>query len=215
VAAQQRDALGPVSASMRRTLAADDVSAVSLNTPISAVERTWVPPHSSRDHEPSPICTTRTTSPYFSPNSAMAPRRRASSSGIDSARTGWLSAISALTRSSTYRMSSSLSAAPWVKSKRSLSGPTYEPGLAHVRAQALAQRGVQQVRGRVVALGGVADRRRDARDDPRALAQRPVSTSSTTAWSSPRRSTSATRARQSPSSHSTTPESAICPPPVA
>jgi hypothetical protein len=47
-------------------------------------------------------------------------------------------------------------------------------GLAHVRAQALAQRGVQQVRGRVVALGGVADRRRHTRDHPRALAQRPV-----------------------------------------
>ena len=58
---------------MRRTFAADDVSAVSLKTPISAVERTCVPPHSSRENEPSPICTIRTTSPYFSPNSAIAP----------------------------------------------------------------------------------------------------------------------------------------------
>jgi hypothetical protein len=47
-------------------------------------------------------------------------------------------------------------------------------GLAHVVAQALAQGSVQQVGGRVVALGGVADRRRDARHHPRALAQRPV-----------------------------------------
>jgi hypothetical protein len=75
-------------------------------------------------------------------------------------------------------------------------------GLAHVRAQALAQRGVQQVRGRVVALGGVADRRRHTRDHPRALASSaPRSTSSTTAWSSPSRRTSATRAAQSPDSH--------------
>ena len=49
---------------------------------------TWVPPHNSTDQpsvlEPgfSPIATTRTSSPYFSPNSARAPDVRASSSPI-------------------------------------------------------------------------------------------------------------------------------------
>ena len=47
-------ASGPVTASMRRTLAALEVSWVILRTPISAVERTCVPPHSSRDQVPSP-----------------------------------------------------------------------------------------------------------------------------------------------------------------
>ena len=47
-------------------------------TPISAVERTCVPPQSSRENSPSPISTIRTTSPYFSPNSAIAPSARAS-----------------------------------------------------------------------------------------------------------------------------------------
>ena len=115
---------GPVSASMRRTFAALEDSETTLNRPISAVERTCVPPHSSRENDPSPTSTIRTTSPYFSPNSAMAPNRRASSSVVVSARTGWSSRIQSLTRSSTSRSSSSLSAPPWVKSKRSLSGPT-------------------------------------------------------------------------------------------
>ncbi len=109
---------------MRRTLAALEVSWMILKTPISAVERTWVPPHSSRDQSPSPTLTMRTTSPYFSPNSAMAPSERASSSVVVIARTGWLARISALTRSSIASTSSRLSGAPWVKSKRSLSGPT-------------------------------------------------------------------------------------------
>ena len=64
---------GPVTASIRRTLAALEVSCVILKTPISAVERTCVPPHSSRDQSPAPTSTIRTTSPYFSPNSAIAP----------------------------------------------------------------------------------------------------------------------------------------------
>ncbi len=95
-----------------------------MKAPISAVVRTCVPPHSSRDHWPSPTSTIRTTSPYFSPNSAIAPRLRASSSVVVSARTGWLASTHSLTRSSTARTSSSLSGEPWVKSKRSLSGPT-------------------------------------------------------------------------------------------
>src|SRR3954468_6314960 len=117
-------ATGPVIASMRRTLAALEVSVVTLKAPISAVARTCVPPHSSRDQSPSPTSTMRTTSPYFSPNSAIAPSERASSSVVVSARTGWLARIHSFTQSSTKRLSSSDSGAPWVKSKRSLSGPT-------------------------------------------------------------------------------------------
>ncbi len=109
---------------MRRTFAALDVSCVSLKTPISAVERTCVPPHSSREKPPSPTSTMRTTSPYFSPNSAIAPSDFASSSVVVNARTGWFSRICAFTRSSTHARSSALSGAPCVKSKRSLSGPT-------------------------------------------------------------------------------------------
>ena len=81
-------ASGPVTASIRRTFAALEVSLSTLNTPISEVQRTCVPPHSSREKEPSPTSTIRTTSPYFSPNSAIAPSRLASSSVVVSARTG-------------------------------------------------------------------------------------------------------------------------------
>ena len=109
---------------MRRTLAAEEVSWVITKTPISAVERTWVPPQSSREKEPSPTSTMRTTSPYFSPKSAIAPRPRASSSVVVSARTGWLASTQVFTRSSTPATSSGVSAWAWVKSKRSLSGPT-------------------------------------------------------------------------------------------
>ncbi len=116
--------IGPVTASIRRTFAADEVSWVILKTPISAVACTCVPPHSSRDQSPAPTSTIRTTSPYFSPNSAIAPSARASSSVVVSARTGWFSSTISLTRSSTQARSSSESGEPCVKSKRSLSGPT-------------------------------------------------------------------------------------------
>src|SRR5450759_4551868 len=67
----------PVSASRRRTPAATPESVTPLIKPISPVRLTWVPPHSSIDQPsvlplPSPIATTRTSSPYFSPNSARA-----------------------------------------------------------------------------------------------------------------------------------------------
>ena len=117
-------ATSPVIASIRRTFAADDVSVVIFKTPMTPVLRTCVPPHSSRDQLPSPISTIRTTSPYFSPNSAIAPRLRASSSVVVRARTGWSAMICAFTMSSTSRTSCSVSGAPCVKSKRSLSGPT-------------------------------------------------------------------------------------------
>ena len=83
---------------------------------------TCVPPHSSR--ETSATSTMRTQSPYFSPNRAMAPSFLASSRLVSMARTGRLAAIQPFTRSSTARRSSSDMRSPWVKSKRSLSGPT-------------------------------------------------------------------------------------------
>ena len=115
-------AAAPVTASIRRTFDALEVSVVTWNSPISPLEATWVPPHSSRDT--SPTSTIRTQSPYFSPNSAIAPSARASSSVVSIARTGSPAAIHSFTRSSTSRSSSSVSRSPCVKSKRSLSGPT-------------------------------------------------------------------------------------------
>ena len=46
-----------------------------------------------------------------------------------------------------------------MKSKRRRAGLDHAAGLLHVRAEHLAQRGVQQMRGGVVAHGGVAQRR--------------------------------------------------------
>ena len=95
------------------------------NEPISAVERTCVPPQSSRE-KPS-ISTTRTSSPYFSPKSAIAPRRRASSIGVTNVRTGIASKTFSFTIRSTRVFSSGVSGWVWEKSKRSLSGRTAEP----------------------------------------------------------------------------------------
>ena len=61
---------------MRRTLAALEPSEAIAKIPTSAVLATWVPPQSSR--ETSSTSTTRTQSPYFSPNSAIAPSASAS-----------------------------------------------------------------------------------------------------------------------------------------
>ena len=110
---------------MRRTLEALEPSEVIAKMPISAVLATCVPPQSSR--ETSSTSTIRTQSPYFSPKSAIAPSFSASALAISIARTGRLALIQSLTRSSTAATSSALSRAPWLKSKRSLSGRTAEP----------------------------------------------------------------------------------------
>ena len=142
-----------------------------LKTPISAVERTCVPPHSSRDHCPSPISTIRTTSPYFSPNSAIAPSARASSSVVVSARTGSLARICSLTRSSTQARSSSDSGRAVREVEAQLVRADVGAGLAHVAAEARAQRRVQQVRRGVVGLRRAARGRVDRRHDALALVQ--------------------------------------------
>src|SRR5450830_519155 len=69
-------AFSPVTASTRRIPAATPPSATILNKPISPVRDTCVPPHSSREV---PMDSTRTSSPYFSPNKSIAPALTASS----------------------------------------------------------------------------------------------------------------------------------------
>ncbi len=74
----------------------------NLTTPTWPERCAWVPPHSSRAQ--SPTDTTRTRSPYFSPNSAMAPAARACSCVMYLACTARSSASTSLTRASTSAM---------------------------------------------------------------------------------------------------------------
>ena len=123
---------------------------VRWNRPTSPVAATWVPPHSSR--ETSSTSTIRTQSPYFSPNSAIAPSALGLVAGrLDRAHrvvAGDPAGHRPLDRRPAPRRTSR---SPWVKSKRSLSGPTYEPAWRTCVAEPLAQRRVQQVGGGVVA----------------------------------------------------------------
>ena len=73
------------------------------------------------------MSTTRTVSPYFSPNRAMAPRSLASSMGISSTLTLLPMRIWSLTMALTRASSSGVMALKWVKSKRRRSGSTREP----------------------------------------------------------------------------------------
>ena len=115
----------PVTASMRRIPAAIPPSDVMRKRPMSPVRCTCVPPQSSVEKLPND--STRTTSSYFSPNSAMAPDFTASSKGSCRITAGALRRISPLTSRST--VSSSAGVTGWVceKSKRSRSGATSEP----------------------------------------------------------------------------------------
>ncbi len=140
-------------ASIRRTFAAEDVSCVILKTPISAVERTCVPPQSSREKPPSPTSTIRTTSPYFSPNSAIAPSDRASSERRRQRPHGLVledHLVDAI-------LDPALVLVAQRRAVREVEAQLVRADvgarLAHVRPEPLAQRGVQEVRGGVVALG--------------------------------------------------------------
>jgi hypothetical protein len=86
-------------ASMRRTPAEMLPSYTILHTPISPVRLTCVPPHSSRLNPGTE--TTRTCSPYFSPNSAIAPVAIAWSSAITFVSTGVFLRISSFMSRST------------------------------------------------------------------------------------------------------------------
>ena len=76
----------PVVASIRRTPEATLLSDLMRKGPALAVLSKWVPPQNSM--EKSPISTTRTVSPYFSPNMATAPFFLASSMDSTSVTTG-------------------------------------------------------------------------------------------------------------------------------
>ena len=109
---------------MRRTPAATPDSATILNRPMSPVALTCVPPHSSWVL---PMLSTRTVSPYFSPNSIIAPVFCASSIDISCATVPALPRISALTIASIWRICASVTGALCAKSKRVRSGVTSEP----------------------------------------------------------------------------------------
>ncbi len=91
---------------------------------MSPVRATWVPPHSSREL---PMSSTRTSSPYFSPNSIIAPVFCAASIGITRAWVAVLARISALTRASTSRICAAVIGVGCTKSKRVFSASTSEP----------------------------------------------------------------------------------------
>ena len=119
---------------------------------MSPVARACVPPQSSV--EKSPKETTRTRSPYFSPNIAIAPAAIASRYDISRTAAGAFASIQSFTRSSiVLELARASSGASWVKSKRSRSGATSEPFCIACGPSTLAQRRVQQVRARVVAHG--------------------------------------------------------------
>ena len=109
----------------------------------------WVPPQSSR--ETSSTSTTRTHSPYFSPNRAIAPSFSASARDIWSALTGWLSLIHSLTRSSTSRDLVRGEARAVGEVEAELVGADRRAGLANVGAEPLPQGRVKQVGRGVVA----------------------------------------------------------------
>ena len=159
---------------MRRMLAALELSLSTLNRPISAEFWTWVPPHSSRENEPSPTSTIRTTSPYFSPNSAIAPSRLASSSVVVIARTGWLSRIQRVHLILDVGELLGVERLAVREVEAQLVGPDVGAGLPHVGPEPLAERRVQQVGRGVVALGRVPGGAIDVRVDALADVDRPA-----------------------------------------
>ena len=122
------------------------------NSPSSPVEATWVPPHSSRETDST--STMRTQSPYFSPNSAIAPRRSASSRVVSIARTGWLSVDPAGHEPLDRGQLVVREALAVREVEAQLVRADVGAGLAHVVAEPIAQRSVQQVGRGVVAHRG-------------------------------------------------------------
>ena len=91
---------------------------------MSPVRSTCVPPQNSREE---PMSSTRTSSPYFSPNSIIAPDFFASSIGMTCARVGVFCRISAFTSARPGGSPASLIGLSCAKSKRVLSASTSEP----------------------------------------------------------------------------------------
>jgi hypothetical protein len=103
--------------------AATPLSATILNRPMSPVRCTCVPPHSSRLL---PMSSTRTSSPYFSPNSIIAPLFCASSSGSTAPARG-VGQDLGIDQGLDLRICASVTGALWAKSKRVRSALTSEP----------------------------------------------------------------------------------------
>ena len=148
----------PVRASRRRTPAATPASATIEIRPISPVRRTWVPPQSSTDQPRplpvgSPIDTTRTSSPYFSPNRARAPEFFASSTLIRRVSTGVFCSTISLAMSSISDQFLRGDRLGVDEVEAQPVGRHQRAALRHVIAQHQAQRLVQQVRRRVVGSG--------------------------------------------------------------
>ena len=136
---------------MRRVPAATPLSETIMKAPASPVRSMCVPPHSSTDSG-SPFSapetvSTRTISPYFSPNRAIAPVAMASATGISLAATGRSAMMARFTSRSTAASSSGVRAAMCEKSKRRRCGSTSEPAcftwVPSARRRAACSRWVQ------------------------------------------------------------------------
>ena len=126
-------AASPVMASILLIPEETEFSLIIFKNPISPVLLTWVPPHNSIDQKDffsfnlSPIETTLTKLPYFSPNSAVAPSFLESSIFISRIKTSVLSRILLLIIVSISNRSSSLIELVWLKSNLSFCELTSEP----------------------------------------------------------------------------------------
>ena len=110
---------------MRRRLAPIEASPSTCTGPTWLPWPTWVPPHSSR--EKSPTSTTRTTEPYLSPNSEIAPAASASARLPCQTLTSGSARSWRLTAASISARRSAGTAWKWAKSKRSRPASTSEP----------------------------------------------------------------------------------------
>ena len=122
---------------------------------------TCVPPQSSTEKacvcavRASPIETTRTSSPYFSPNSARAPDvDRFVDAPSAASSTGAFCEHDALAMSSTAPSSSSLIGFGWREVEAQAVGRDQRAFLRDVIAEHLAQRLVQEMRRRMVGADG-------------------------------------------------------------
>ena len=123
---------------------------------MSPVAATWVPPHSSVLKRPSPIATTRTRSPYFSPNSAVAPSAIACCVSLTVVWTTELARIASLTIALDPLALLRGDGSGVHEVEAEAVGSDQRPGLLDVAAQGLPQRRVQQVRRGVVAADRIA-----------------------------------------------------------
>ena len=169
---------GPVIASMRRTLAALELSLSELEDAdlggrcAHACRRTARASTSAVAdlHHPHDVAVLLAEQRHRAERARLVERRRDRADGS-------LRRIHSLTRSSICLQVLGRDPLAVVEVEAQLVGADVGAGLAHVRAERLAQRGVQQVRRGVVGLRRGARSAVDARDDPLARAAvRPAST---------------------------------------